>query len=86
MAHVENVDAMASISILIYIYRHGPRNDVSVNDGPHIRRRSKKIILLYYIILYYIILYYIILYYIILYYIILYYIILYYIILYYIIL
>jgi len=45
MAHVENVDAMASISILIYIYRHGPRNDVSVNDGPHIRRRSKKIIL-----------------------------------------
>ena len=62
-------------------YRYAPHNDVSVNDGPHIRRWLLYIILcsiiLYYIILYYIILYYIILYYIILYYIILYYIILY---------
>ena len=46
-----------------------PHNDVSFNDGPHIRRWPCNIIILYYIILYYIILYYIILYYIILYYI-----------------
>jgi len=67
---------------------YAPHNDISINDGPHTRRWSHKIIILYYIILYYIILYYIILYYIILYYSILYHItphhILYYIILYYI--
>ena len=50
MAHVENVDAMASTSILTYIYRYAPHNDVSVNDGPHIRRGSQKIyITLHYI-------------------------------------
>ena len=79
---------------MLSLYKYAGHNDVSVNDGQHIRRWSHYIIL-YYIILYYIILYYlltpcstvldIILYYIILYYIILYYIILYYIILYYII-
>ena len=81
-------------------YSHAPHNDVSVNDGPRIRRWYRKLYyIIYYIILYYIILYYIILYYVmlccvvlccvvlccvVLYYIILYYIILYYIILYYI--
>ena len=49
MAHAENVDATASISILTYIHRYATHNDVSV-DGPHIRRRSQKIIL-YYIVL-----------------------------------
>ena len=68
-------------------YRYEPHKDVWVNDGPPIRRWSRKIIILYYIILYYIILYYIILCCVMLYYIILYYIVLlYYIILYYIIL
>ena len=28
--------------------RYVPHNDVSVNDGPHIRRRSHNIIILYY--------------------------------------
>jgi hypothetical protein len=45
MAHAENVDAMVSISILTYIYRYEPHNDVSINEGPHIRRRSQKIII-----------------------------------------
>jgi hypothetical protein len=27
----------------IYVYRHAPHNEVSVNDGPHIRRRSHNI-------------------------------------------
>jgi hypothetical protein len=31
---------------LMIIYRYEPHNDVSVNDGPHIRRWSHKIILL----------------------------------------
>jgi hypothetical protein len=30
-------------------YRYAPHNDVSVNDGPHIRRWSHKIIILQYI-------------------------------------
>ena len=29
-------------------YSHAPHNDVSVNDGPHIRRWSHRIIILYY--------------------------------------
>jgi hypothetical protein len=29
-------------------YNHAPHNDVSVNDGPHIRRWSHKIVILYY--------------------------------------
>jgi hypothetical protein len=29
-------------------YSHAPHNDVSVNDGPHIRRWSHNIIILYY--------------------------------------
>ena len=29
----------------IYIYSHAPHNDVSVNDGPHIRRWFHKIII-----------------------------------------
>jgi len=29
-------------------YRCAPHNDVSVNDGPHTRRWSQKIIMLYY--------------------------------------
>jgi len=29
-------------------YSHAPHNDVSVNDGPHIRRWSHKIIILWY--------------------------------------
>jgi len=32
-------------------YRYGPHNDVSVNDGPHIRRWSHKIIIYYNIII-----------------------------------
>jgi len=27
------------------IYSHAPHNDVSVNDGPHIRRRSHNIVI-----------------------------------------
>ena len=34
-------------------YSHAPYNDVSVNDGPHIRRWSHNIIIQYYIILHY---------------------------------
>ena len=30
----------------VYSYRYAPHNDVSVNDGPHIRRWSYKIIIL----------------------------------------
>jgi hypothetical protein len=29
-------------------YKYVPHNDVSVNDGPHIRQWSHKIIILYY--------------------------------------
>ena len=39
---------------LRFKYRYVPHNDVSVNDGPHIRRWSRKIIIYYYnTILYY---------------------------------
>ena len=31
-----------------FIYSHAVHNDVSVNDGPHIRRWSHKIVILYY--------------------------------------
>ena len=42
------------------MYRYAPHNDVSVNDGPHIRRWSRKIIIQNYnsIMYYNIILYY----------------------------
>jgi hypothetical protein len=54
MAHVENVDAVASrISVLTYIYRYTPHNCVSDNDRPHIRGRSQTIILQYNIVLQY---------------------------------
>ena len=33
-------------SISVGEYSHAPQNDVSVNDGPHIRRWSHKIIIL----------------------------------------
>jgi len=33
-----------SYTILSVIYRYAPHNDVSVNDGLHIQRRSHKII------------------------------------------
>ena len=33
---------------LSFTYRYAPHNDVSVSDGPHIRRWSHKIIILYY--------------------------------------
>ena len=29
------------------LYRYAPHNDVSINDGPHIRRWSYKVIILY---------------------------------------
>jgi len=31
------------------LYRYAPYNDVSVNNGPHIRRWSRKIIMLWYL-------------------------------------
>ena len=33
------------IYIYIYMYMYAPHNDVSVNDGPHMRRWSHKIII-----------------------------------------
>ena len=33
---------------LVYNYRYGPHNDVSVNGGPHIPQWSHKIIILRY--------------------------------------
>ena len=32
-------------AIFCFEYRYAPHNDVSVNDGPHIRRWSHKIII-----------------------------------------
>ena len=29
-----------------HLYRYAPHNDVSVNDGPHIRRWSHKIVII----------------------------------------
>ena len=34
--------------VSLRLYRYAPHNDVSVNDGPQIRRWSRKIIILYY--------------------------------------
>jgi len=31
--------------VCVYIYIYAPHNDVSVNDGPHIGRRSHKIMI-----------------------------------------
>jgi len=39
--------------IQIFHYNHAPHNDVSVNDGPHVRRQSRNVIIYYYIILRY---------------------------------
>jgi hypothetical protein len=45
---MENNDIKAKIITYKNIYIHAPHKDVSVNDGPHIRRWSHKIIILYY--------------------------------------
>jgi len=42
MSQIHNGDSIA----YIHMYRYTPHNDVSVNDGPHIRRWSHKIIIL----------------------------------------
>jgi hypothetical protein len=34
------------VLLLLAVYRYAPHNDVSVNDGPHIRRWPHKIIIL----------------------------------------
>ena len=38
----------SEMKVGVELYRYAPRNDVSVNDGPHIRRWSHKIIIQYY--------------------------------------
>jgi hypothetical protein len=40
----------ANHSTVLLLHRYAPHNDVTVNDGPHIRRWSHKIVI-YYIIL-----------------------------------
>jgi hypothetical protein len=43
-----NIWTLPSSQSIHYLYRYAPHNDISVNDGPHIRRWSHTIIIYYY--------------------------------------
>jgi len=43
-SHLLRDGSLKSYNDICSQYRHAPHNDVSVNDGPHIRRRSHNII------------------------------------------
>ena len=40
--------ADVTMGLIVDIYRYALHNDVSVNDGPHVRRWSHKIMILHY--------------------------------------
>jgi len=46
-----NTTWMMNLMITILLYRYAPHDDVSVNDGPHVRHWSYKIMILLYNIL-----------------------------------
>jgi len=44
--YVRCLSVCVRAQVSLWLYRYAPHNDVSVNDGPHIRRCSGKILLL----------------------------------------